>query len=407
MKSIFVLAVAASCVISPAAFADDAPRQTLTGDWFGYGQAMRDAGLDLRVEYTEFFQGLTKGSGDKGWVAGGKFDVRARLDLSKFGFWNGLSVTAQGNFNNGRSLNGVGGDLLPQNIALFTPGIRGADANDVTALFVTQRFGNLVSVDVGKLNLIEVTRSTPLRGGGGTDTFWNVNLATPITGLSPPSIYGAMVRVSTQPVSYSLTVFDSQDATNTRLFSNLFQNGVNVMGTATYRTEIAGRTGFYGIRGVYSTMKGTDFSDIIQPPGIPPNTKRGAYYYGFTFQQYLVQDPANPARGWGVFGEIARADGNPNTLKWSTYVGIGGNSLIPGRPDDRFGVAYFHYGVSPLLKSEIAPVFPLTNESGVEIFYDVAVTKWFRVAADVQFIRPASASFPRSTYAGLRTYINF
>jgi porin len=36
--------------------------QTLTGDWFGQGQAMRNAGIDFRLEWSEFYQGMTQGA---------------------------------------------------------------------------------------------------------------------------------------------------------------------------------------------------------------------------------------------------------------------------------------------------------------------------------------------------------
>lgn len=128
--------------------------------------------------------------------------------------------------------------LIIENAALFSPGIDGPDASDIMALYLTQSFGDPLSISIGKFNLIEFARTTPLRGGGGGDTFWNVELATPITGNSPPTIYGAMARLNTDPVSFSLMVFDSQDATNTPLFSNLFENCVNIQGTATLKTAL-------------------------------------------------------------------------------------------------------------------------------------------------------------------------
>lgn len=383
-------------------------RTTLTDDWFGRGDAMRAAGLDVRLEWSQFYQGLTAGRGDKNWEYGGKWDILAKLDLAKLGLWRGLSVTAQGNFNYGESVNGTGGSLIGENAALYFPGIEGPDASDVMALYLQQNFGDNFSLLVGKLNLVEFARATPLRGGGGVDAFWNINLATPITGDSPPTINGAQLRINTQPVSYSITVFDAEDATNRPLFSDLFANGVNVMGTATYKTSLAGMTGYYGVKGIYSTRKGPDLSELI--PSAINNVlinKTGSYFVELSMQQYLVQDPSNPARGWGVFAEVGKADGNPNTLQWTTYAGIGGSSLIPGRPDDRFGIAYFHYGASEALKEELSPIFNLTDESGVEAFYNVAVTPWLRITADIQFIRPASADFPDDTYAGVSTYVKF
>lgn len=383
--------------------------QTLTGDWFGQGQAMRnDAGIDLRLEWSQFYEGMTQGAGDKTWQLGGKWDAQLRLNLSKLGFWDGLSVTAQGVTNTGHSVNGQGGALIPPNAGLFFPGIVGADRSDLMALYVTQNFGDLVSLLVGKFSMIEFARSIPLRGGGGVDTFWNVEISTPITGLTPPTLQGAQVRINTQPVSFSLMVFDPQDTTNRPLFADPFKQGVSVMGTATLKTSIAGLSGNYGLKGIYSTKAGPDLSDLV-PSAINDvvNNKRGSYFVSFSMQQYLIQDPKNPARGWGVFGEIGKADGNPNTQDWTTYFGIGGNSLIPGRPDDRFGIAYFNYGTSHVLINELAPILSLRSETGVEMFYNLAVTPWFRIAADVQFITPPIGAFPNAIFAGLSSYVRF
>ncbi len=56
-------------------------RETLTGDWFGQGPAMRAAGFDLRFESTQFYQGLTQGDGNKSWQWGNEWDARLRLDF--------------------------------------------------------------------------------------------------------------------------------------------------------------------------------------------------------------------------------------------------------------------------------------------------------------------------------------
>lgn len=383
---------------------------TLTGDWFGQGPAMRAAGLDVRLEWSQFYQGLARGTGDKHWQYGGKWDAQARFDLSRMGLWDGLSVTVEGVANYGESVNaiGVGGSLLAVNSALYFPGIEGSNASDLMALYVTQNFGEFVSLRVGKINMLELARYTPLKGGGGVDTFWNVEFAAPISGILPPTLSGAMLSINTQPVSFGVTVFDPTDATNKELFSDLFANGVGVMGTATWRTNaVAGLTGFYGIKGIYSSREGRDLSEIIPPPGTGPGTKQGSWYLGFSFQQYLFQDPANPARGWGVFGEIAKADGNPTYHDWSVYAGVGGSSLIPGRPDDKFGVGYFHFGFSDVLKNELFPLFRLRDQEGVEVFYNFAVTPWFRLSADVQFIKPGAGRFGDAIYTGISSYIRF
>ncbi len=135
--------------------------------------------------------------------------------------------------------------------------------------------------------------------------------------------------------------------------------------------------------------------------------KRGANFIDCNFQQYLLQDPEDPKRGWGIFGDVTYGGGNPNVLQWSTSIGIGGNSLVPGRPDDRFGVSYFYFGFSEPLRQSLKPVFNLRAEFGVELFYNFTITRALRVSANLQFIKPASGTSSNAMFAGLSTYIKF
>jgi len=60
-----------------------------------------------------------------------------------------------------------------------------------------------------------------------------------------------------------------------------------------------------------------------------------------------------------------------------------------------------------LFKTELESLFNLKDESGVEILYNVAVTPWFRVASNVQSIRPAAGNCPRAIFVGLGTQVKF
>jgi porin len=386
-------------------------RPTLTDDWFGQGDAMRDAGVHLRLEWSQYYQGFVDGDGDKDWDYGGKLDALLLLDLSRMGLWEGLSVTAQGHLNHGQNVNNLGGSLIPANTALAFPGDEDADYADVMALFVTQSIGERVAISAGKFNMLEGARATLLQGGGGVDTFWNTGLAAPITGLVPPTIFGARATVRADPMSFALFVFDPTDATNHDVFDDPFEKGVTTMGVAALRTAIGGRTGVYGVRGIYSTKEGIDLRDIaglvLPPEAEDIRTEKGAFYVGLTMRQHLFQSESNPAVGWGVFGEIGISDGNPNPLDWVGYVGVGGSSPIPGRELDRFGVAYFHYGISEDLKDGLEPIADLEDESGMEVFYNWAATPWLRITGDIQFIDPGRGAFADDIFTGLSTSIRF
>jgi porin len=177
LLAVFLVATTGVVVAADPVFESPAPtpsflaRPTLTDDWLGYGPAMRDADFYLRLKWTQIYQGLTKGAGDNSWEYGGKWDAQARIDLSKFGLWNELFVTAQGNLNYGKSVNGAAGTGVRVNAALFVPGIEGSAAADIMALYLTQSVGDLVTFNVGKLNTLESARGIPLMGGGGVDAF--------------------------------------------------------------------------------------------------------------------------------------------------------------------------------------------------------------------------------------------
>ena len=80
---------------------------------------------------------------------------------------------------------------------------------------------------------------------------------------------------------------------------------------------------------------------------------------------------------------------SPNSLKWSALGGGGGTSPLPGRQDDKFGVGALYYSYSNVLKQHLYPLITLGDEYGMEMFYNFAITKWFRVTADLQVIAPA------------------
>jgi porin len=52
-------------------------------------------------------------------------------------------------------------------------------------------------------------------------------------------------------------------------------------------------------------------------------------------------------------------------------------------------------------------VVSFDNEQGVEMFYNFAVTPWFRVTADLQWIDPALSANDNAWVGGLRANLTF
>jgi len=79
--------------------------------------------------------------------------------------------------------------------------------------------------------------------------------------------------------------------------------------------------------------------------------------------------------------------------------------LIPGRSLDKFGLAAFYYALSSDLKDSIRPVVNLGDEYGMELFYNYAVTPWFRLTGDVQVIQPTLQNRGTAVFLNLRAQV--
>jgi porin len=252
-----------------------------------------------------------------------------------------------------------------------------------------------------------------LAGGGGNETFINTGLAAPINGVTPPYLLGALLSVRTDPAIVGLWIYDPRNAQGSDVIEHPFGDGVTTSLSVTFPTQIGGMSGFYGVRGVYSTQEGFDFRDL-PALALPPesatalSTKNKYWFSSVSFQQYLMQSRENPAEGWGIFGQAGISDGNPNAFKWSVVAGLAGTSPLPSRNLDRWGIGYFYYGLSNELKEGLSALGQgVRNEYGVEAFYNLAVAPWFRLTADAQWARPGTVAFSDAIVLGLRAQTRF
>lgn len=385
-------------------------RDTLTGDWAGRRVWLKERGITLAPRLTQFYQGLAAGDGDREYEYGGKADLMLNANLSKLGFWNGFSVTVHGEYNFGESINGAGGVVYPPNTALLFPGLEGSDAFDLSSVYFQQRFSDSVSLTFGKINMIDLAAMKPFMGGAGIDSFWNLGFAAPPTGVVPPYLFGALMSVRTEPATFGLWVYDPTSVINKTGFEEPFAAGVTIRGSVDFPVTIGGLSGRQGFVAIYSTESGTDLSDIgdsfLPPfPQDDPDIKDGFYYFAYSFDQYLYRVSENSKEGFGLFGQVAITDGNPNRLYWAAVVGIGGTGLIPGRSRDNWGIGYYFNAPSRDLKNAL-PLLTIEDEQGIEVFYNFEVTPWLTVGADLQVIDP-SLGKDTAIIPGLRSVTRF
>ena len=401
MRSMHKLAIASLAMLAGGTvWAEDDiwKRATLLDVPGGPKQELAAKGIDIGFDITQFVQGL-RDSGD-GWPSGGKADLRFRLDGQKLGLWPGFFITGHAEYNYGSSANqdAAGLNIIAVNTASAFPSLN----DSMISLLFTQAFSPTTTLTVGLFNMFDVASRRPLAGGGGIDTFWNLALAAPLTNITPPYIYGVSFNTRFEDIgSFGLFIYDSRDAQNLNIVRDLFDEGAVYSATATFPVTIGGLGGFQNLRAAYSTQDGLDLSSL--PPGIgkPPQYKTDRWYLQYSFEQFLVQDPNDPKIGWGLFGQFGYSDGNPNAFQGHGFIGLAGHNMMAGRQLDRWGVAYFSYRLSDAFKNTL-PIFEqLDPDKGVELFYNWAVTPWFRLTADAQWERPFNGR-DNNYYFGLR-----
>jgi porin len=388
-------------------------RPTLFGGPNSPEQWLSDHGLGVDLSWTEFGQAMvTPDDADNSVQWGGKLNAKLNFDFSKMGLWDGFSASALYEYRTGDGVNGMNGVLLPINLQIYEP----ANASTALSLTFTQRFSESFSLTLGKFNMVDAASATPIVGGGGLNTFWNLNFAAPPSGLVPAYITGVSGTLRTGPANYTLMVYDPRDSQNSSGLSGWGEDGINLRLSATIPVSPGGLTGYQTLVGVFSTKDSVDLADLPQlilpvPPGqdTTVDIKGNSWYLGWNFQQYLWQDAANPGRGWGVFGQAFIADGNPNLYRWFVNFGVAGNSPIAGRGQDRFGVGYFNTSFSEDLTDSLYTLTGATigAERGIEMFYNAALAPWFRVTINLQYVRPGVRDYDNAFVAGVSAQIKF
>jgi porin len=375
-------------------------------------ESLRQRGIDLTVTYTEFGQGLVAGDGNHSWRLGGKMLGKMVLDGAKLHLWKGFSSNLTGELNDGANVNGMGGSVLIQNTALAFPQDVGTGGD--LALNGTQRLGKRVSLSLGKFDMINAPSRTPILGGGGLDTFWNIAFAAPPSGVLPPYMAGGNLSISTKPGTFTFMLYDPTNAQQKAGLRGWGSQGITGRISARFPAKIRKLQGFHTLTFAASSQTGFDLEDIPQLV-LPPESqkilgaKTGYYFGSYAVQQYFRQDKSRPGSGWGMFAQASISDSNPNPLAGNLLAGLGGTGFLRKRAFDRAGIGYFHYFLSDALKRGLENTidFKLGDEQGMEAFYNFAVARWFRIAADLQVIEPGNRSFSTEVYAGVSGQVRF
>lgn len=386
--------------LSASAHASLAQQDTLTGDWGGARTDLTQAGVSLNAEYTNVYQQNVSNRDTSGNLSH-RVDVFAGLDLEKLGLWSGGRLNTQWVYRDGEA-----NDFGFFNLSAPNAGHFGDDKSTFfSSLYYTHIISPTTLVMLGKIDAFEMIRYSTFYGGGTRHGFMNLAFSAPPSGVTPPSLLGAVAMHRIGDTRITGMVYDPRDRyTDNLTFKDAFEDGVNLSLSVTQPMEWFGRNSHATVAFTYSTEEGIDLSSI----SLDPSTFDIARYK-HNFRVELGHNLYEQGdSSWGVYLRGAIADGNPNLISGTFAGGIGGDAGFLGRQFDNWGIGYYYYDLSNDLQDSIAalPIEEhLVNESGMEAYYAYQATPWLTFTLDAQMIQPAVSSQSTDYLLGLRTNI--
>jgi porin len=396
-------------------------RSHLTGDWGGVRQDWAEKGITVEVDWYQAYQGVVSGGFDEGSEYSTNLDYRVMLDLQRMGAVPGALVNIRGQSRFGNTVNDLSGLSLPVNMYAyfpFSPDDPDGDVNfAITELNWTQFLSENIGLLAGKITTLGTANE--FMGGEGRTQFMNFqfNFSAVVAQVAPYSTLAASAFWMPSP-SWTLTTtfMNLQDASTTSGFDD-FGDGTTWATTADYLGSLnelpgGGSFGFYyGFDADFSEVGGLHFVPGI---GISMETERNAWALTWNGWQYLLAedgsetvDPSNgrqDLQGLGVFLNLGLADKDTNPVAWSAAGGLSGRGSIPTRDDDTWGLGYFYNGLQDL---DLGPIELKNSTSGVEAYYDIALTGWANLALNAQWAQNAFRSVDDAWILAARLNVSF
>jgi porin len=386
-------------------------RPKLTGDWHCHRNCLAENGITLDADVMQFYFGVTEGGLDRRFDYGGHGDYVLNADLGKLGVHEGLFLKLRAEHRFGQSISDDTGAFMPATVLVDLP-VRDSEEIYLTNVLFTQALSESFAVFAGKLDTLDgdANAFAHRRGKDQFSNFAFVANPLPLRTIPYATLGAGFVMLRDMEPILTFTVLNPTDTTRTSGFEELFEEGVALNCEARLATNFWGIPGHQLFGGSWSSR---DFVALGQDPrvvidAVPIAEQSGSWSLYWNFDQYLCVDPCDPKRGWGVFGRAGVADDEVNPLHYFLSAGIGGNSRIRGREADTFGIGYYYLGTSdeigPILQSVLGPI---SDEQGVELFYNIAVTPWFHLTPDLQVLMPARESVDTAVVVGLRGKLDF
>ena len=407
------------------------------GDPSGVRKRLSVLGFTYSLIYTNDVLSNLSGGNRRGTIDQGKLEAQFTLDLEKFAGWKDLTLYANvfQTTNTGRMRRDYIGGLNTIAAIEANPSIR------LSELWVEKKFlDGAASFRIGQLVadnefFFSDLSNMFLQTDWPTITAVNLPGGAPAYPLSTP---GARVKFDVTPnVSLLAAVFNGDPAgpcagdpdtcnrygLNFRLrdpalgvFEAQFRSNQGKDDTGLARTV---KLGGWSHIGQFADQRMANDGSLLANPlgsGVPAQHRGDYGFYGIIDQQIYRPRGAAADGGISVFGLASITPSDRNLISAQLNGGIIFAGLIPGRPDDRFGVSVLYSRFSSGIRGFDQDVINITGvpgtvrdyEANIELSYVAQIVPGWTVQPDFQYIRhPSGVSGRDAKMLGVRTMLKF
>lgn len=396
---------------APPSYADT----TLTGDWNGYRNWLRDEGITFTITQTSDALANVSGGLRIGSAYDGVFELQGDFDMDRLIGWTGGKIHISGYAIQGNGLSGKDiGNLLTVTSVEADPGFR------LGELYVSQDLlDNAVTLKLGQILADQNFAISSTASLFVNSTFgWPGLFAADLPGGGPAypfAVPGAQIIVkpddawTLQTAVFNGSPTGSDPDGNANGLGFPLGDGVLAIAEAAYSYTPGkgdpGLPGTYKIGAWYNSEKFDSLSTASNGVSLAdprssgsPRQFRGNYAIYAIADQTLWQEPGSDDNGLNGFVRVAIApQQDRNSVSWYLDAGLTYKGLLPGRDDDTLGVGFAYAKMSSDL-SDLARARnsftrdsqPIpSSEAVIELTYQAAVTPWLSAQPFFQYvIRP-------------------
>ncbi len=388
-------------------------REKLAGDMCGARTCFDQHGIVYDAQLTHFYQGVASGGQEQTFKFSGKLDQFVTFDFEKLGCCKPLKAVMHVETRFGETVISDAALLAPVNVNMLYPRLFENDTA-ITGFQLEYALDEQWSLIAGKINALDLIYSFYPQTGRGVEGFMNASIVVPLTTqqILPLSFLGAgVIKKHGSQIQGGVVVYDSHNSTMTSGFDHLFDDGANIAGVWRFFTNFGGLPGSHLFLGAWASGHFNILDllgwEIVIEEGIDADDETGSWCLQYVLEQTLWVDPCNKNRNIGLLNAWGLADPETSPFGWIANMQLQAHGFVHGRERDSIGVGYFYSGLSGNCKRLLAPVLPVDDLQGVELYYKATITPWFHLTADLQIIEPAVVATDTVIVFALRANMHF